>query len=364
MARSGIYKSEVVRARDALRAQGRHPSIDAIRVELGNTGSKATIHRYLKEIEEEEGGASGTQVAVSEAIQDLIGRLASRLHEEADARIAEARTRYTAEIAQLKDGLQQQREEGEALKMQWQHTEALLSEERDRHRQTAHTLQQETVQRAQAAQQVADLQSQLAQGEQHRQSLEDKHRHAREALDHFRQAAKEQRDQEQRQHEQQIQHLQAELRQLNQTLGTKQDQLTGISRDNARLAAELSQAHAQLHQIQTEARSLRDELGVAKEAEQRAEALGRRLAEQELRLEDVFRGKSALEATLAEQAERRQALEIELAAARASLAIQEKVMADLHTRLPRQSGRRKRSGQQDEVAGVSVVEKIATPNNQ
>ena len=47
MARSGIYKSEVVRARDALRAQGRHPSIDAIRVELGNTGSKATIHRYL-----------------------------------------------------------------------------------------------------------------------------------------------------------------------------------------------------------------------------------------------------------------------------------------------------------------------------
>ena len=79
MARSGIYKSEVVRARDALRAQGRHPSIDAIRVELGNTGSKATIHRYLKEIEEEEGGTGGTQVAVSEAIQDLVGRLAGRL---------------------------------------------------------------------------------------------------------------------------------------------------------------------------------------------------------------------------------------------------------------------------------------------
>ncbi|HEY0941339.1 MAG TPA: DNA-binding protein [Steroidobacter sp.] len=96
MARSGIYKSEVVRARDALRAQGRHPSIDAIRVELGNTGSKATIHRYLKEIEEEEGGAGGTQVALSEAIQDLIGRLAGRLHEEAEARIAEAKTRHTA----------------------------------------------------------------------------------------------------------------------------------------------------------------------------------------------------------------------------------------------------------------------------
>lgn len=54
MARAGIYKSEVVRARDNLLAMGRYPSIDAIRGELGNTGSKGTIHRYLKEIEEEE----------------------------------------------------------------------------------------------------------------------------------------------------------------------------------------------------------------------------------------------------------------------------------------------------------------------
>ncbi len=355
MARSGIYKSEVVRARDALRAQGRHPSIDAIRVELGNTGSKATIHRYLKEIEEEEGGAGGTQVAVSEAIQDLVGRLAGRLHEEADARIAEVKTRYTAEIAQLKDALAQQRKDGDALGIQVQRTETLLSEAREGHRQTTLSLQEETVQRALAVQQVADLQSQLAQGEQYRQSLEDKHHHAREALDHFRHAAKEQRDQEQRQHEQQAQHLQAELRQLNQTLGTKQDQLTGISRDNARLAAELSQAHAQLHQIQTEARSLREELAVARETGLRAEALGQRLVQRELQVEDLLRDKSALEATLVGQTERRQALEIELAAARASLAIQEKVMADFHTQLLRQGNRRKRSGQQDADVGAKTA---------
>ncbi len=54
MARAGIYKSEVLRARDKLLATGRNPSIDAVREELG-TGSKTTIHRYLKEIEEEEG---------------------------------------------------------------------------------------------------------------------------------------------------------------------------------------------------------------------------------------------------------------------------------------------------------------------
>ena len=38
MARRGLYKSDVQRARDALRAQGKHPSVDAVRVALGNTG--------------------------------------------------------------------------------------------------------------------------------------------------------------------------------------------------------------------------------------------------------------------------------------------------------------------------------------
>ena len=44
MARGGLYKSDVQKARDALRAQGKHPSVDAVRVALGNTGG----HRTLK----------------------------------------------------------------------------------------------------------------------------------------------------------------------------------------------------------------------------------------------------------------------------------------------------------------------------
>ncbi len=51
MARGGLYKSDIQKARDTLRAQGKHPSVDAVRVALGNTGSKTTIHRYLKEWE-------------------------------------------------------------------------------------------------------------------------------------------------------------------------------------------------------------------------------------------------------------------------------------------------------------------------
>ncbi len=84
MARSGLYKSDVQRARDRLRATGTHPSVDAVRVALGNTGSKTTIHRYLRELEEEEGQSVGAKMGVSDALQDLIARLAERLHAEAD----------------------------------------------------------------------------------------------------------------------------------------------------------------------------------------------------------------------------------------------------------------------------------------
>lgn len=50
MARGGINKALVQKARDALQARGIRASIDAVRVELGNTGSKSTILRYLQEL--------------------------------------------------------------------------------------------------------------------------------------------------------------------------------------------------------------------------------------------------------------------------------------------------------------------------
>ena len=67
MARTGLYKSEVKKARESLLAQSKYPSVDAVRVELGNTGSKTTIHKYLKELEEEDGGATRHKVDISEA---------------------------------------------------------------------------------------------------------------------------------------------------------------------------------------------------------------------------------------------------------------------------------------------------------
>jgi len=80
MARGGINKALVQKARRTILARGENPSIDAVRVELGNTGSKTTIHRYLKEMEETERGRQ-TAPSLSEQLGNLVSLLAEQLRE-------------------------------------------------------------------------------------------------------------------------------------------------------------------------------------------------------------------------------------------------------------------------------------------
>ncbi|WP_080753712.1 DNA-binding protein [Janthinobacterium lividum] len=46
--------------------------MDAVRVVLGNTGSRSTIHKYLNELEAEEQGRDGRKVPISNAFQDIL----------------------------------------------------------------------------------------------------------------------------------------------------------------------------------------------------------------------------------------------------------------------------------------------------
>ena len=50
-----ISRKNPIMARGGI-AKGVNPSIDSVRLQLGNTGSKTAIHRYMKELEENEGG--------------------------------------------------------------------------------------------------------------------------------------------------------------------------------------------------------------------------------------------------------------------------------------------------------------------
>jgi DNA repair exonuclease SbcCD ATPase subunit len=245
MARAGLYKSDVQRARDALLALGRHPSLDAVRVELGNTGSKTTIHKYLKELEAEE-GSTARGFSLSDELQALIGGVAQRLQQEADTRIATLQAECTAQIQRQTEVAQELQAQLASSLEQEQVLEQRASAQRRTLDMVKEELQQEAIARHTAEQHVKDLRERLAENEEYRKSLESKHVHARDALEHFRQASKEQREQDQRRHEHQVQQLQAELRQLQQNLAIKQDEITRLNQDGVRLIGDLLHARQAL----------------------------------------------------------------------------------------------------------------------
>lgn len=331
MARTGLYQSEVKKARDALVAQGKHPSVDAVRVALGNTGSKTTIHKYLKELEDMDGG--DRKAPITEALQDLVARLAARLHADADARIAEIEAECAETERRSAAALQQLQQDMTALGIQMQHAEAATQQEKSAHVQTRVALQNESIARHTAEQQVADLRERLTENDEHRLSIEEKHTHARQALEHYRQSVKEQRDQDLRRHEQQIQQLQAELRQLQQSLAVKQDDITRLNQEGACLATDLSHANKSLYEQQSQARQYAQQVATLQLAEQRANLLAVQLASEEARAQGLERQVASADAKTEAFSIQVRELELALATTQAMLESQQEVAAELRSLL-------------------------------
>jgi len=89
MARSGLTKAEVKASRDRLLAEGRYPSVDTVRLDLG-TGSKSTIHKHLKDLQEDDSHSGGIKRNDTErSLNALVEQLANRLHDDADRRFRE-----------------------------------------------------------------------------------------------------------------------------------------------------------------------------------------------------------------------------------------------------------------------------------
>jgi hypothetical protein len=107
MARTGLSKSQVKATREQLLAQGRYPSVDAVRAALGDTGSKSTIHKYLKELDSESGAAGEQRDDTARRLHDMVELLADQLHAQAATQTDELRAGYEAALRhkdlQLKD---------------------------------------------------------------------------------------------------------------------------------------------------------------------------------------------------------------------------------------------------------------------
>ncbi|WP_313918162.1 DNA-binding protein [Tahibacter sp.] len=309
MARGGVYKSEVEKARNALLAQGKHPSVDALRVALGNTGSKTTIHRYLKELEAEDVQGVGGKFPISDALADLVSRLAGQLNAEADQRIADIQAHCDAQLRDRSAALEQARQENTTLIAQVRRTDDALQAEQSEHKVVRASLATATTTIRQLEERIAGLTARLSEHEAHAQSLEQKHTHAREALEHYRTSVKEQRDQEQRRHEQQVQQLQLDLREARDGLTGKNQELLQLNRDNVRLSEHTSQQDKDLRELRLQIRRLEEELQALRPIAREHETLQTRWAHEQLAGESLRADLLAARAELVQERDKRQAAE-------------------------------------------------------
>lgn len=238
MARGGVNKALVQAARLAILARGEHPSIDAVRIEMGNTGSKTTIHRYMKELDDGDEPTQAPSEPIDDELTSLVSRLAQRLKEQAQEPIDQARAQFEQQRKDLEAQLHEAREANTELQQQYEIQSLALTQESAELHDTRSTLQTEQTRNAGLNQALADFELRLQDKDEQIRSLEEKHLHAREALEHYRNAVKDQREQEQRRHEGQVQQIQMELRQAQQSALVRQDEITQLHRDNERLLTE------------------------------------------------------------------------------------------------------------------------------
>jgi chromosome segregation ATPase len=261
MARGGVNKAVVKIARNALLARGVHPSIDAVRVELGNTGSKTTIQRYLRELTEAE--TPEPEMPVDEELARYIGSLVERMEQMAQSALARDRAAFEREQA----GARHQREVEQAGLEQLQQAHAALIDARqeDRTREQALTGQLKSCelehQRLQEAltQQLRLLEERATQIS----SLEEKHRYTQDALEHYREQHLVQRERETQRHDQLILQLQHEGRVAQEQLLSKTQEVSQLYRDLERMSGEHSRVYQEARKSEQALVSAQEQLKAA-----------------------------------------------------------------------------------------------------
>ncbi|TFB40894.1 DNA-binding protein [Pseudomonas sp. F01002] len=316
MARGGVNKAVVQAARLAILARGENPSIDAVRIEMGNTGSKTTIHRYLKELDDGAERADVPPEPIDDELAGLVSRLAQRLKEQAQEPIDQAREQFDQQKKQLDTQLYEARQANTQLQQQYEIQSLALTQESEALQETRAMLQTEQTRNAGLNQALADFELRLQDKDEQIRSLEEKHLHARDALEHYRNAVKDQREQEQRRHEGQVQQIQMELRQAQQSALVRQDEITQLHRDNERLLTENRGTLRELSLLQDQLKQTNARQDQLLEQVNRIDSERTLLQE---RLRAALLESQSLKQSVDEQSQINKALEIELLKTQASL---------------------------------------------
>ena len=260
MNKRGVTLEQVAIARERLLERGKNPTIDAVRVQLGNTGSKSTISKYLQELSSR---APAPERKTSDAILALVERLAEELEGEAGRALekAEAEHREQKKLWLQKEEerageVDQAREAQAEADERASRLEALLADVRAQ-------LKSESERRGALEQELDHARSALDQEREHHRASLRALEHAQNSLDHFREASRAQREEDAKRHDAQLQGLNTEIKGLRESLALKQDSLTSAREEAARLAAENTRLDTDLRDTKQIVRQCEDEIAAS-----------------------------------------------------------------------------------------------------
>ena len=182
---------------------------------------------------------------------------------------------------------------------------------------------------AQLSERIAGLIARVAEHEAHAKSLEEKHAHAREALEHYRTSMKEQREQEQRRHEHQVQELQVAVRQANQALTAKNHDLVQLNRENGQWLERHTRLERELTQLRQTVQTQQGELDILRLTAAEYQALQVRWGQDAQSLDAARQELAQGRAELTQERERREHAEAEALRATVRLSTLEPLLAQL-----------------------------------
>jgi chromosome segregation ATPase len=261
MGRPGITYYDVANAAQQVAGRGNNPTIEAIRIVL-KSGSSSTIAQHLRTWKAKQ--TSTQQIAVKENLPEefvaVMKGLWEKLVAQADEQIQHIQQASEQAITLLKQELGTLKQENQQSQQQYQ----LLEQQKTVLQQEKQTLDHQWVQgqteNIKLQTQCEGLLQQLQEKQARLDELHQLHQQVQANLEHYRQAALEQRRLDQQRTEQQH-------RQLEHTLAHLQQELKGQQQQNNGLQQQAEQSRLQQENLQTALTQLNTEYETLKISE-------------------------------------------------------------------------------------------------
>lgn len=243
MARTGITYHDVEQEALQLSAQGKTPTIELIRRNLG-TGSSTTIAAHLRTWKAKQSDVQriATKEKIPENLIAFIKGLWEKVMEEADKQIAIIQQTATQEATELKQQLQNLTQENQQLQQQNQQAQQTIQKMANEHLMQEQAIIQFQNEITALQTEIKGFNASLAEKDVRIVELQALHQKAQGNLEHYREAANQQRLQMQQQYESQIKHLEelgrqylGDNHQLKKQAAVKDERVEQLYAENTQL---------------------------------------------------------------------------------------------------------------------------------